>query len=290
MDLRQLRYFEAVAKHGHFGRAAQHLNIVQPALSMQIRALEDELGGALFVRTSRRVELTAAGQLLLAEAERTLAQATRAKEVVQSSLRGEIGKVRIGFVGNAVLTGKITGDLQAFRAEYPSAVIELAEMAPHEQSSRVLDGTIDVGYCAQIGFSLSPELSVIPVLSMPLVIVMSSNHALARLDMVPLAALSQECFILYGVEDDDEGPLSELRAQGFSPRAVKRVPTTLGVLALAASGEGVGLAPEAVGQLPIPGLTFKKIAEITTLADLVILGRRIETAGSVLAYRRIASR
>jgi len=104
MDLRQLRYFLAVAKEKHFGRAAQALNIVQPALSMQIRALEEDLGGALFERTSRRVELTEAGKVFETQARRTLEQAEFTRESTQRALRGETGIVRIGFAGNAIFT------------------------------------------------------------------------------------------------------------------------------------------------------------------------------------------
>ena len=106
MDLRHLRYFLAVAQEGHFGRAAEKLNIVPPALSMQIKALEEELGGPLFIRTSRKVELTEAGKLLQTEAQRTLEQAEHARLTVQRSMRGETGLVRVGFAGNAVFSGK----------------------------------------------------------------------------------------------------------------------------------------------------------------------------------------
>ena len=112
MELRHLRYFLAVAEEGHFGRAAERLNIVQPALSMQIKALESELGGALFIRTSRRVELTEAGQLMLTEAKRTLMQAEYARQTVARSLRGETGRVRVGFAGNAIFSGKMTAYLR----------------------------------------------------------------------------------------------------------------------------------------------------------------------------------
>src|SRR5215218_6549383 len=102
VELRQLRYFVAVAEELHFGRAAARVGIAQPPLSQQIQGLERELGVQLFERTKRRVQLTPAGALLLDEARRTLAQAARAVDVAQRAGRGEAGSLGIGFVGSAV--------------------------------------------------------------------------------------------------------------------------------------------------------------------------------------------
>ena len=167
MDLRQLRYFLAVAEEGHFGRAAKRLHIVQPALSMQIRALEASLGTLLFKRTSRRVELTDAGALLRIEAERTIAQAEHARRVVQQAARGEIGSVRIGFAGNAAFAGILSGNIRSFHARHANVAIELREMAPSLQADEIAAGRLDVGYCPAFGGAPDPRLAVIPVGSWP---------------------------------------------------------------------------------------------------------------------------
>jgi DNA-binding transcriptional LysR family regulator len=146
MDLRHLRYFLAVAEEGHFGRAADRLHIVQPALSMQIRALETELGTALFERTSRRVTLTEAGTLFRVEAERTLQQAARAKEVAQRAARGEVGTVRVGFVPDPAYAGKVAADVSAFKRAYPKVDLALTELPPLRQVEAVLAGQLNVGY------------------------------------------------------------------------------------------------------------------------------------------------
>jgi DNA-binding transcriptional LysR family regulator len=211
MDLRHLRYFVAVAEEGHFGRAAARLHIVQPALSMQIRALEAEMGGALFTRTSRRVELTEAGRLLVIEAQRTLAQAERAKEVVQTSLRGEIGTIRVGFVGNAVLTGRLMTDLRAFHARYPSAIVNLHEMPPHTQSEAVLAGELDVGYSPQGGYGIDARLTADPLFTSPFVAAMATDHTLAAKKLIPLSSIENETLILLGGETSEEGAYELLR-------------------------------------------------------------------------------
>jgi DNA-binding transcriptional LysR family regulator len=288
MDLRHLRYFLAVAEQGHFGRAAERLHIVQPALSMQIRALEDEMGGALFTRTSRRVELTEAGRLLVIEAQRTLAQAERAKEVVQTSLRGEIGTIRLGFVGNAVLTGRLMTDLRAFHVRYPSAIVNLHEMPPHSQSEAILAGELDVGYTPRGGFDIDARLTVDPLITSPFVAAMATDHALAGKESIPLSLIENETLILFGVETSDEGAHELLRRAGCHPKSTLRVSSTLSVLATAASGMGIALVPAALERLQIPYLTYREIPELSDVADLVLVSRAQETSGAVRAFLQLA--
>src|ERR1700733_12485004 len=107
MDLRRIRYFVVLAETLHFGRAALRLNIAQPPLSHQIRALEGELGAQLFERNNRRVELTPAGKALLPEARALLAQAERAGAVTARAQRGELCELRVGFTSSAALSSVI---------------------------------------------------------------------------------------------------------------------------------------------------------------------------------------
>lgn len=288
MDLRQMRYFVAVAEEAHFGRAAQRLHIVQPALSMQIRALEQEVGGSLFLRTSRRVELTEAGTLLLQEARRTLAQAERAKAIVQQSLRGEIGTVRVGFAGNAVLTGKLMDDLRAFHQRYPAAQLVLLELAPHVQGAAILAGDMDVGYSPSAGLALDAQLRAEKKGIWPLVVAMASDHPLARTPCVSITALAAEPLILYAMGEGGED-LAVLRQQvGSAANVVHRVSSTLSTLALAAAGWGLALVPASLEQVRIPNLVYRPLAEAGMATDLVLVSRVAETSGAVLAYLALA--
>ncbi|HZZ11293.1 MAG TPA: LysR substrate-binding domain-containing protein [Paraburkholderia sp.] len=287
MELRHLRYFVAVAEEAHFGRAAQRLHIVQPALSMQIRALEDEFGGALFVRTSRRVALTEAGELLLVEARRTLAQAERARSLVQRSLRGEIGSVKVGFAGNAVFTGQLMHDLRALHAGNPDVEVELVEMAPHLQGAAILAGEIDVGYCPSSGLALDTQLSARKIGEWPMVLAMSATHAFAARARVSLKAIAAEPMIVYA--DNEAGGLALLRKQlGTQAKIAQRVSSTLSVLALAAAGLGVALVPAPLEHVSIPNLIYRPLVEKSLSADLLLVSRADETSGAVLAFLALA--
>ncbi|MBU9280754.1 LysR substrate-binding domain-containing protein [Burkholderia multivorans] len=285
MDLRHLRYFLAVAEEGHFGRAAERLHIVQPALSVQIRALEDELGTALFVRSTRKVRLTDAGRLLVTEARRTLEQAERAKTLIQRAARGETGVVRIGFVGNAVATGRLSDDLTAFHAAWPDVALELHEMAPAAQQDAILAGRLDIGYCPAFGTAFDPKLSVRTVGSWAWQVVMSDRHPLAKRRTVPIAALLDEPFILYAADGDDEGQLAILRqVLGRAPRVAHKVSSTLSVLALTGAGLGVALAPAPLSRIAAPNVVYRKLGKGGPRSELVVLSRIGREWGAVERY------
>lgn len=289
MDIRQLRYFLAVAEEGHFGRAAKRLHIVQPALSMQIRSLEDELGGKLFMRTSRHVELTEAGSLLMIEARRIIQQTEHAMTAVQKSLRGEAGKIRIGFSGIAVFTDQLSEDLRAFKKKIPNVELELREMAPHLQVKEILSGQLDIGYVpTNPTFKYDAQLKTEIVGRWPLYIGMSSDHPLAKRKQLTVKSISNEPFILYASQEGDEGPLPKLRElMGQEPNVAYRVTNTLSVIALTSSGIAISLVPEPLTKLKIPNVVFRKIASPAIFTHLTLISLLDTASGAVNAFLQI---
>src|SRR5580704_7940523 len=144
MELRQLRYFIAVAEELHFRRAAERLHISQPPLSQQIRALEDELGFVLLTRTRRRVQLTPAGEAFLRDARIVLAELESAVATARRIDAGQTGRLRVGFVGSALLS-IVPGTVERFRASRPGVAIELRERSTVDQQRAVAAGVVDVG-------------------------------------------------------------------------------------------------------------------------------------------------
>src|ERR1700733_1346621 len=145
MDYRQLRYFIAVAEELSFSRAARRLNISQPPLSVQIKAIETELGTALFSRNRRKVELTPAGELLLENARRAVKQLEHTTDVVRRAGRGEAGTIRLAFTGSVPMREPFAQLLRVFRKRYPDVRIELQHMATGRQFTALANDQIDFG-------------------------------------------------------------------------------------------------------------------------------------------------
>lgn len=289
MELRHLRYFLAVAEEKTFSRAAERLHIVQSALSMQIRDLEEELGAPLFKRGSRTTELTEAGVLFSIEAERTIAQADRAKEMVAKAARGEAGSVRIGFVGNAAVSGRLSSDLKRFRTKYPQVEVQVRELMPLYQAEAIFAGKLDLGYCPSFGSLFETELASDALDSWPWVIAMAKDHPLAAGEKVRRQDLVNESFISYAASADDTGYFSTLwRLIGSEPRIAHRFTNTLTGLAMAAAGVGLALAPAPLTAVEMPNLVFREISDSSELTTLIMLSSKSGVLGAAQAFRTLA--
>jgi DNA-binding transcriptional LysR family regulator len=289
VELRHLRYFLAVAEEGHFGRAAERLHIVQPALSMQVRSLEAELGTALFERTSRRVLLTEAGALFRVEAERTIQQAARAKDVAQRAARGEVGSVRIGFVGNASFGGKLAADLSSFKFAYPKVDIEITELPPLRQVEAILSGHLDVGYTYGFQYTQERELAVDRIATWPWILAMRSSHPLIKRAAVSAEDLRGEAFVIYAAHAADDGQVRLLRQLlGEEPRILHHAVNTVTVLTLAAAGMGLALVPASLESVNILNIAYRPLADFQTQHwELVLVSRQKEPSPAVRRFIEI---
>ncbi len=286
MELRHLRYFAAVAEELHFGRAAARLYVTQSTLSVQIQQLEAEVGGPLFVRTSRQVELTESGRLLQAEARRALDQADRALRVVRQSILGEAGSIRIGFVGVAAYGGTLPADLGRFHAAHPGVEIDVRELAPAAVADALRSGAIDLGYTLDLQTAPVDDLHRLARKSIELTAALRADHRLANLPILSRADLNSEILILPSTHPDSETIADRIRESvPGRPAPVRLVPSTLGVLTLAAAGLGVAVVPADAARLAVGSLVFRPIADVVG-PGLIIVTRPDETLGPVLAYLR----
>ncbi|QMV19623.1 LysR family transcriptional regulator [Granulicella sp. 5B5] len=275
IELRHLRYFIAVAEELHFGRAAIRLHLAQPPLSQQIRRLEELLGYPLFIRTSRSVRLTQAGEVYLERARRLLLSAQRDLDEARAIAKGEVGSLHLGFVGSAVLTS-LPAILRAYRERFPNVELHLNESF----SSRVLEGlqsgNLDVGILRDA--DTADAIHVEPLFSEAFVAVVPAHHPLASRRSITPAALRDEPFIFYPRSAGSrayEKPLSLCEAHGFRPRIVQEATHWLTILRLVGAGIGVSIAPVCVTQIdsaesvciPFRGVDVRSQVELAWRAD-----------------------
>lgn len=274
MELRHLRYFVAVAEELHFGRAAGHLHIVQPALSKQISMLENELGVRLLLRSRRRVELTDAGRTFLADARNVLAQAGLAAERAAAAGRGETGVLVIGFIPPA-LNSVLPPVLSRYRERYPGVRLVLQESANRSAVEGVQAGRIHIAF-VRVPFGGS-GLHTETVYEEPVIAALPGGHPLAALPEVPLAVLHGEDFVMIPRPQEPELHdyyLGLCAAAGFSPRMVHEASTTLVAVGLVASGAGVALVPASTAVVARGGVAYRPLASPAPRFRLAAVWRR----------------
>ncbi|HWH15851.1 MAG TPA: LysR family transcriptional regulator [Miltoncostaeaceae bacterium] len=274
VELRQLRYFVAVAEEGHVGRAARRVGIAQPPLSQQMQRLEVRLGVALFDRSRRRLALTEAGRTLLGEARVVLAAADRFQEVARQAAGGEAGTLRVGFVGSAAFAA-LPELVRTFRARHPRVVLDPVEMPTGEQVEALAAGTLDAGIVrAPAG---GRELQALPLADEPLLAALPDFHPLAARAEVPLAALAGEPFVLFARENNPpfyDDVLAACRAAGFSPRVVQVARSMPTIASLVAAGIGVALVPAPMDRLRLAGVAYRPLRGGPVHRALALVWRR----------------
>jgi len=275
MDLRHLRYFVTVAEELHFGRAAKKLHISQPPLSMQIRALENELGVTLLNRTQRHVSLTQAGAALLGEARHILARVEQAVLATKRAGRGEIGELAIGFISVADYN-VLPLVLREFRRRFPLVNLSLRELTTDAQIADLLAGRIDVGFV--LPPIDEPALQSVPILREPLIAALPGKHPLAREPgKLALEKLRDAPFILFprpnapGLYDD---VVSCCKAAGFSPRVAQEAIQMQTIISLVSAELGVALIPASLTNLQRTGVTYKTLQGGSPLTEVHLAWRR----------------
>lgn len=298
-DLRQLRYFVAVAEEQHFGRAAARLSMTQPPLSQAIRALEEALGVELFARTRRSVELTAVGADLLPEVRRILASADALRPLAQSLARGEAGVLALAFVSTADY-GLLPLLLRDFGARYPRVRLQLAEATSDVQVDELVAGRIDAGLViAPVPPRHAAQLAYLPVAREPLVIAMPAALS-AQLGGADVDADSDDgwCATPVNLRDLADVPLVVFPrhlapgfhdtimdcygAAGLAPRVGQEAIQMQTIVSLVSAGMGVALVPQSLRHLRRTGVVYRPLAQAVPTIETGLVWR-VEEVSPVLA-------
>jgi DNA-binding transcriptional LysR family regulator len=258
MELRHLKYFTVVAEDFSFSRAAVRLYVSQPALSRQIKNLEDELGVVLFLRQPDGVKLTEAGVSFLEHAKDILHRSHIAVQTVQAHYTKTHKPLVIGYIPT-ILQSFLGETLHRFGRAYPQVTIRFQEMPPGEQVKALRDGAIDIAFMGHPPDELEAEFVVQCVKQVPVAALLPETHALADRDSIDLAELADEKFI--GISEEtfpgqNDRIRHTCRCAGFTPKLHLFADSQTSMIALVASGQGVAVMPHEAAALPRPQVVF----------------------------------
>ena len=261
MTLTELKYIVAVAREKHFGKAAEACFVSQPTLSVAIKKLEDELEVKLFERSANEVSVTPLGEEIVRQAQSVLEQAAAIKEIAKRGKDPLAGPLRLGVIytiGPYLLPDLVR---QAI-ARTPQMPLMLQENFTARLLEMLRTGEIDCAIMAEP----FPDtgLAIAPLYDEPFLACLPASHPLAALDEIPLAALSEQPFILFsrkGSPDYHARIVEICRRHGFYPRLQHEGRHWLSVVSLVAQELGVSIVPAAFRQAGIQGAAFRPLAE-----------------------------
>lgn len=281
----RLRMFLVALEEGSLNRAAVRLRMSQPALTRQMQALETEIGGALFERTTSGIRATAAGHALAASLPAALAQIEGVLSEARRLARGQRDLLRVGYLGSAT-QAFLNPALAELRRSHPTVKVKLLDLSPGEQIAALRKGEIDLAVTGQEGALASSEFYTRKLATMPVVAVLPADHRLAGRKSIPLSELQGESFVGAPEEDmpgRDRWVVQLCRRAGFRPRFSQQGNSVSEMFTLV-SGEGmVALAPAYLKTFPAAGVSMVPISDPEATWDFLIVWQRGRTSDSLQA-------
>jgi DNA-binding transcriptional LysR family regulator len=293
MNLRQLRYFCEVVDAGSAVHAAERLFVAPTAISMQLAQLEQHLGGELFDRSRRPMELTALGQFFYPRAKELLSQARRLDEEAHGIAAGKRGWLGIGFIRSAIFSVLPTA-IRIFREASPDVQLDLVEVLSEYQPTQLREGRIHIGLSRFIGsFVRQPDLDYRVLFEDPFVAALPINHRLAKQASICVADFDEIPFIIY--PKDSQSPFGEqmvkmLKATGGHPVVAHEAIEIHTALALVAASLGGTLVGQSIAENNRSDVVFLPVRDLQTGTTVVAVTRSKEANKIVDSFLEILMR
>src|SRR5271170_2101597 len=271
MELRQIRSFLSIAETLHFGRTAELIHLSQPALSLQIRALEEDVGVRLFERNRRTTTLTAAGVAFRNDAAAALSQLEQAIRRARLAASGKRGLLRIGFVSTAG-SEIVPNIVRQFRESNAEVEFSLRNILTAEQVEMLVTGTLDIGFL-RLPIGEHSALDVVTVHREPLVLVVPSSHKLAKRKRVRLREVAGQDFVMYertyapGFHDSIVGILRDAGIVPNVSQTAGEIPT---LISLVASRMGITILPASAVKHSVASVVACEILDTIPMCEVGI--------------------
>ena len=276
MEIRRLRYFVAVAEELSFTRAAARLHIAQPPLSIQIRALEQEIGARLFDRDQRHVFLTQAGKHLLMRARGILASVEAAGAEVRCAALGDVGTLHLGYASSAMFTSSLTWAIKRFQMEFPHVLLTLHEMTSLDQLNGLHYRTLDAGILRKTDVGAPKGITIEEWYRAPLVAAMANDHPLAKKRAIKISDLRDQPLIMYPRESGIGLYWQVLRlcaGAGFRPQIVREVQELTTIIGLVDAGVGIAMVPADTRSIHLDGVVYVPLRDKEAFSTLYLAFR-----------------
>jgi DNA-binding transcriptional LysR family regulator len=289
MEFRHIRSFLSVAETLHFGRSARLLNLSQPALSLQVKALEDELGVQLLSRNRQGTVLTEAGQAFREDAAVALEKLEFAKSKAQWASAGKLGHIRIGFISTAGFE-IVPNLMRRFRKSYPDIEFSIRNILTGTQLEMIDDGLLDVGFL-RLPIENRKEIEVTTVHREPFVAILPSWHSLSAKKEIRLRELKGNPFVMYareyapGFHDLLTRILSDA---GVVPKVVQTAGEMPTLISLVDAGVGVSIVPASVAERIVSKVVVCSITDRVPESEIGFAFARQNTAPAVRRFCEFA--